>query len=875
MPEKRALLAAAVAIAILSCRAHASDVKPVDVPAGELTAALETLARQSGVEFVYQMEQLKGVRTNGVHGQLTAEKAVAKLLEGTALVVTTHESGAMLIGPQATSRADVEHSLRLAQADSSQAGDAPSAASADAASPNDPQALEEVIVTATKRAQNIQDAPLSVTAIGNAEIESRGLQDMGDYLAAVPGANYLEVSSTQHAIVIRGIDTGPESQNFGAGTTVATYFGETPTTNSAGLEGGSGIDLKLVDIDRIEILRGPQGTAFGSSSLGGAVRTIPMAPQLDGFDGKAALEYSNTGGSGGTNDMAQAVLNIPLVSDRVALRVVGYRFRDSGIYENVSGSDPAIRAYAESLGPQAVSLLGNARDAGRSVQNGGRAALLFQATDDLKLTLSYLNQKTEQDGYAYSFGLGGGSGYTGFSVLPSRALRDARDYTFDNRIGITNLELQYGGFGWADLVVSVSRTDTKTWWSRGAVADVPSDLIERGTHKNTSGEARLVSTLEGPLQFLAGLYHEKQENFLDETYGSLEIPSRNPWGDGINETLGVFLTTRNLKQDAVFGEVSYELLDRLTFTVGGRFYEFDREAGLAASGWFTGFPLDAPDVSLLKIKKSGESFKANVSYQPAQSTLIYATWAQGFRLGRPAQGLFPAVCDVDNDGFVDGTSITIASTRQIKSDTLDSYEIGAKLTLAGGRIEIAGDVFKTYWDGLPTNAQATCANSQLFYTANAGKATSQGVELQSAYQVAKGFRVNMGASYTDAVLERDQPNLGALKGNRLPGSPKWNASLGFQYDFNLLQRVAFIRADSYYVGDVYSDLTLNPLSRAGSYTKVDLRSGVVLDKVGLDLYVDNVTDTEGFLWRGLGNRTEGLGFLIRPRTVGMQVSYTF
>ena len=151
--------------------------------------------------------------------------------------------------------------------------------------------LSEIVVTATRRAENIQDVPLSIAAVTADDIAQRNFVSEEDYLRTIPGVNQVdEVGSS--AIIIRGVETSPSFQNFASGPTVATYFGETSTTASAGLTGGSNVDIKLVDIDRVEVLRGPQGTTFGSSSLGGAVRIIPAAPKLDEFGGEVAANYS-------------------------------------------------------------------------------------------------------------------------------------------------------------------------------------------------------------------------------------------------------------------------------------------------------------------------------------------------------------------------------------------------------------------------------------------------------------------------------------------------------------------------------------------------------------------------------------------------------
>ena len=260
----------------------------------------------------------------------------------------------------------------------------------------------EIVVTATKRAERVLDVPISVAAISGESLEDRGAKGMDDYLAGVPGVSFQERSAVENAIVIRGIETSPQAQNFGAGTTVATYFGETPTTTSAGLLGGAGLDVKLVDIERVEVLRGPQGTSFGNSSLGGAVRTIPKAPNTEEFEGSVSGTLSQTGKRGSTNSMISGMLNVPLVKDRMAVRAVAYRIDDSGYYANNAATDPALQAYAATLGTEAQSRAISLDDRGGSVIEGARVAVGFQPGSTVDITFSYLIQKAEQDGFSYS-----------------------------------------------------------------------------------------------------------------------------------------------------------------------------------------------------------------------------------------------------------------------------------------------------------------------------------------------------------------------------------------------------------------------------------------------------------------------------------------
>ena len=808
----------------------------LNVPPQPVFEALKEFAVQTKLQVIYYSDVAQGLSSPGAVGELTAGAALQQLLVGTGLryvfvndrTVAIRASGSEAESPASSQAGTAQGAFMLAQISAAGAsssavdgaahsGQSAAAQPAQSAAPerSAEPALEEVIVTATKRAQNIQDVPVSITALGSTEIENRGLRGMGDYLSSVPGVSLIEVNSTSNAVVMRGIDTGPVDQNFGAGTTVATYFGETPISNSAGLLGGSGVDLKLVDIARIEVLRGPQGTAFGNSSLGGAVRTIPMAPRLDDLGGKLLASYSNTGRGGSGNSMFQGVLNLPLIQDRLAIRAVGYKYDNSGYYKNSGGTDPLLQDYAASIGPRAVSLTSNFDDRGSDAQFGGRLALLFQATEDLKIGLSYLHQKIEQDGLSSATGRGGRYAYRSFRILESRGIRGSVDSVTDNRIGIANATVEYA-FPWADLVTSASWVDAKTEQANGASLFAPYDFVGRSPHESFAGEIRLVSRLEGPLQFIAGYYHEKLDDSSSEVYGSLETPAlelqNTGFGDGVNEVLGIFDNARDLKQDALFGEVSYEIVQNLTLTVGGRFYKFDRKNRLETSGWFTGAPLGSPDVSVIDLNKSGENFKANLGYKPRQNTLLYASWAQGFRLGRPAAGLIPAICDTDGDGVVDGSNVTIDSTREIDSDTLDNYELGGKFTLREGRMLIDTSVYRIDWKGLPTNATAQCGRLTVLLCRERRRGALAG--LRAAVQHVSGARLQARLRRLLYQCRAQQGRAGPECGEGRPPAGLAPVDRKPRPAVRLLdvRPPGFVRADSAYRGTFFGNLAEDALT---------------------------------------------------------------
>lgn len=868
---KRIRLHVAAAAACLSVAAFASEPRDISIPAGDLAPALESLAKESGLLLIFQSDDLRGVRTQGVSGKLSPEEAVAKLISGTSLTMKTDAVGAILISPAKRKTSRVESAsdagIRIAQAERVTAAAAPGAGEESGRAGVGPQ---EVVVTATRRAENIRDVPASITAITADEIDRRGLFNADDYLRGIAGVSQVD-SAYGQSIVIRGIETSPFFQNFFSSTTTATYFGETPTTTTAGLLSGTNVDLKLVDIQRVEVLRGPQGTAFGSSSLGGAVRTIPMAPKLDGFEAKVAGGYSNTSASGGDNYQLQLIGNIPLVQDRLAIRAVGYQYQDDGFYRNRAGSDAAFQtAVVTRYGAQAFAV--DRSEVGSYYVRGGRIAALWQASDDLRLTLSYLTQKNETDGMPLANS--GTYDQTILQVAPEHFYRGQTGGQIDMDVDIFNPVLDYD-LGWGNLIATYSHTKSRSLQSNpwGAIAsDVPVSNQADSNHREDVGELRLTTRFDGAWNFLGGAYVEdvKDDGLADNRwYGD---PATSPYGT--NPSIGARLDIRSLEQKAVFGEVSWKPLEDLTLTGGVRAYDYTRVFIVDASGAL--YNGAAGIHERRDSDASGTTFRGNVSYKLQPDTLLYASWSQGFRLGQAQIGLPASTCDLNGDGVVDGTSIPLSATRNVNSDDVDSYELGVKAAFLDRRLTVDTAIFHMTWSGVPVQVRPGTGLCNQGYVANAGESASDGIELEATYALTNALGVAFGGSWIHARLTESVPALNARKGNRLAGSPAVNANLGLRYEFGLAGHDAFARADAIYVGSIYGDLAESARLKSDDYLKVDASIGLDLGNLDVSLFVRNLTNEDALTYRGtLTRASELFGYRLRPRTVGLNLAYSF
>ena len=713
--------------------------------------------------------------------------------------------------------------------------------------------LEKVVVSAQKRGdENLEGLAMSATVITREAIDRRQLVGMEDYLRNVPGVTYQEYGAGRSTIVIRGISADPQ-ENF---QTTGTYINETPVTN-LGDFGASSPELKLIDVERVEILRGPQGTLYGASSVGGTVRIMTRQPQLDEFSGNVAATLSSTSNLGGTNYHGEGIINVPVVEDEFAIRAVGYSHEDSGYYRNIAASDPVKSASAARTGALAL----DRDDVGNSSLRGGRISARWAPTRRLGIDLMALGQTMEQDGNPYG-------------DLPLGSFQQARysrvstgrgEYTEDE-LGLWNLVVNYDfdRFAFVSSTSWIDYENTQDWdvgqfWTFLYDDDAPIFIRNDTLADSFVQEFRVTSEWDHPVNFLAGVYFED----LDQTGKQIVEWDGDPAADPFAGALlfdGMFRTQR--EQLAFFGELTWDISPALTATVGARRFDYDTDGiemgdGLVAGGAFE---------NRTNSSESGENYKFNLSYTAADQSLYYAQWSQGFNPGYPVSPV-PFNCDADGDGLLDG--IGLPPQDQVLADSLDSYEVGSVMSFAGGRVQLRGAAYYNEWTDIPVLLVAECAVGFLF---NAGEARTTGLELEGTAQLGAQWRLDFSAAYTRAELTADAPGLGG-DGDRLPGTPEYTANLGLQFDTLLSGRAAYARGDLAYIGGYYNNLQeLGP--EIGDYTTLNLSAGLRLDRWDLQVFVHNATDSDGATWIYRFEEYPS-AFRLRPRTAGVKLRYYF
>lgn len=716
--------------------------------------------------------------------------------------------------------------------------------------------LEEVVVTAMKRDQGLQDVPMSISVVGEKNLADRHLADLNDFLPSVPSVSFIDFGGGRNTIVVRGLSAQPQLED----KVVGTYFGEANISQLGNVSGGAAgsSDLKMIDIARVELLRGPQGTLYGAGTMGGTLRVIPNQPNLNSLEGSVEAGFGNTARFGGANSHQQAVLNVPIVNDRVAVRLVAYNFKDSGYVKNIAASDPAKVAAAEATGAIVI----DKDHIGATDSTGWRLSALWKLSDDFKVTAMYASQDTYMDGRP-EVNLGLGDYEQSRWEMPGRGSEFLSD-----KLSVANLTAEYN-FGFATLVSSTSRINERSDTDRNFLGDFweynPSVVINSTNNTVESEELRLVSDSSKKFRYVLGYYYEKRHQHREDDtrwVGTVESNIFDPNGSNL---LGSFDDNDRVKQNAVFGELSYDVTNKLTVTVGGRYFNYKRHftETFPVHGVFNeGLP--EPDVR--DVSETSHTLKAGVNYRANDDVMIYAQWAQGFRLGKPIDP-WPNSCDVNQDGLHD--ELGLPNNRQVNSDKTSNYEAGLKWTVQQ-RLQVNATAFYTDWTGMPVafGRDSACGFG---VTINGGKARTQGIELEGAYSASDSVRIDFGTSYVHAVLARDVEHVG-VSGDRLPGSPKFSASLGITYSLELLGNPSFLRADYSYVGGYYGEVA-EAGRKAGDYHMVNLNGAMTIkNNITASVYVKNLLNTKVLTWVDSfpPNASQ-----MRPRVIGANLKYAF
>ena len=698
--------------------------------------------------------------------------------------------------------------------------------------------LEEVIVTAQKIGeQNLLDVPMSITAIDGDELVKRVIRGMEDYLPYQPGTNFIDRGTGRNSVIIRGITSDPGR----GGAITGVYIDDIPV-QGIDLYDTGGPDLGLVDIERVEVLRGPQGTLYGAGSMSGTVRTLTRAPVLDTFGGYARVGGSVTSGYGGFNSDIETVINIPVVKERFAIRAVGYRFDQSGYINNVGYEDPAKLAAVEQFNARVSDRVG---DRGALVTEGFRLGALWRVTDRLDIRLTAMGQANDQDGIPTIDPLQGPYEQSRFTRL------DGSDEYMSDDLKIYAVTIAYSAENWA-LLSATAWTDyhADIDWDVGIFfldyldgMETPMWIHQAVDNEILTEEIRWTWDDGGRWRLLLGAFYEDRDGYWIDSNHTEGDP--DPL-DGYFE-LPWEPIPFSQKQKSIFSDVTFRLTQSLELTGGYRRYD-------------------------LEGKDKGNTWKAGLNWHPqldvlGEDALIYALWGEGFRPGFEV-GDPPPRCDPDGDGIID---VIGEPWSNVISDELASMELGYKASFARRRVSIEAAVFDIDWTGLRADVVLgpPCGYTLPF---NVGSAQSRGFEFALSALLTDQLQLDLSGSWLNAELTNDT-SLGSA-GNRLPGSPKFNISVGLQYAFEINGKSTWLRGNAYYVGDYYNTLAETP-PRLGDYLSVELSAGIDFERFSLEFFGKNLTNSDALTWANPIFAPYDRETRLRPRTIGARLAYTF
>jgi outer membrane receptor protein involved in Fe transport len=699
-----------------------------------------------------------------------------------------------------------------------------------------PAGTADIIVTAQKRSERLQDVPLSITAYTERSIEQQGIQRFEDYAARTPGI-HLSRDGTQSSFSIRGIQGTSTADTTSA--TAGIYVDDYPLYDT--WFRFSSPDIRVFDVQRIEVLRGPQGTLYGATSLSGSIRIITNKPDLTAFGAKVEGTLSTTDGSGRPNFDVDAMVNIPLVSDKVGIRAVGYVRRDAGYIDNIVQNKTNVddrRTY------------------------GGRFYLSAKPNETLTLLASVSYQRDEQDDQSATF----------YFPTATRTISQYNSATPDvTRSNLLIAELsanQVIGDGNLSLSATYGRNTSHNTLDASPFSALfgvpaPTSLDQPGKSNTKILEARYTSDATKPIRYVLGAYYNDRSR-------SFEQNSFQPALAPIYGTSRIYEVSadQQASEYAAFGEATWAFAPHFEATAGLRVFRNTYHFSSDVSGLLNNpFAPLVSSVTNVHNNQTSTTPRFSLSYKPVRNINIYATASKGYRFGLTNF----------NSGSNSGIPLTY------KSDSLWNYEAGVKATLMGGRLTLNTSGYYIDW----SNIQLTfiAPNGQGFIT-NAGDARSYGMESEFSFRPSPAFEFNGAISVGKAELTKDNPNIqrraasargpaiiGVFAGDRLPGSQKFSASGGIQYNIrNIGPGDAYVRVDDIYVGSSYTDFIKAGSLKIGDYNLVNLRVGYKLEKYEITAFADNVGNSRGIVNAVPNADVIGLtdaAYRVRPRTIGV------
>jgi iron complex outermembrane recepter protein len=851
--------------------------KQTSLPAQELAAALQALARDRDVQVVYRSEIVGDRATQGAAGDLTLDEALTQLLRGTGLTFRYLDEKAITIVPLSTptagaapqsaddrqgtgdSHKSLWSRLRLAQADQSGATTGSGTLKnqgPDHNSATEPQSaggqveLQEVVVTALLRSTTLETTPAAITVVNGDTLQKMGIENSQDLERVAPGLIVTESSIGGARITLRNIWSPGEA-------TTGLYYDEVPIIGSPGVSndaGGTTPIVSLFDVERVEVLRGPQGTLYGSGSEAGTVKLVFAKPELDAVDGAVDLQGTDVKG-GNAGGRAEGAVNMPLINGTLAVRAAGFYDTGDGYIDNSVLHDNNVNGHRN---------------------EGGRILLRYRPLSSLTFDAMLVIQ--DKSGWINDWSLNTGP------YVENDSARQPMDDNLTLFSGTVNWDLDLVNL---TLVGSHSRRDLEYQYDfpffdyvaglvppgsalqQLALSQYPAAAYAPQSTTVSTQEVRVTSQPGQPLQWTLGLFHSQRDaNILSTVQGvdagGYRVPSELYYRRTIGDDLG---------QTAGYGEGTYSITKQWDFTFGTRYYHYDRETdGAVTTGnLLVGSP--ASPYASASTDADGWLYKINTNYRFTPRIMAYAQASEGYRPG----GVNQVVGLPQNLG-------------PYAPDSLWDYEVGLKTTWLDRRLQIDADVFQINWKNMQVSGTSTAqANGATFsLISNAGNARIRGIEFETTYEPVKSLSLHVSGSYMDSVLTSNQVSVviaaPGKAGEPIPYAPTLTLQAGAQYEAPLAGGLnGLLRLDASYNTDSWTQFTHTSAFQdlLPAYTNVSMRIGVsdhTRDWTA-SLFANNLLNQLGIVNKTAtvlyGSADAVRAVSITPRTIGVELSKRF
>lgn len=774
--------------------------------------------------------------------------------------------------------------------------------SAEESTPQANKSIETIQITATRRAGSVQEAPLNITALDGDVIADQNIGNLEDVARWVPGLTISDQGGREGSpIIVRGLNTNSSDRGSDSGT-VATYVGEIPLN----------ISLRLTDIDRMEVLIGPQGTLYGAGTLGGAIRYLLKQPQLDITESSISGDVFTINESDDTGGELGVVFNTPLIEDMLAVRAsLNYYTKPGYIDYNYVVKTPGVSNPNPDFNNQSEvnTNLRQINDINDEHITTGRLSVRWQANEAVDATLNYFYQKQENGGNSTSqyntlsdnhslHGMVGQYENAARVLEPGEEENDLLSLEIKADLGFAEL---VSASGWSSYEQSGQRDQTDLLydiWS--GYADFPAfvgQTHDTSTRDSFTQELRLVSNSDSALNWIVGGYYNKLDTHSDDREYTPGLTAF--WGDDIpnleDDLEYIVLSDSEQTEKALFGEVGYAFTQQFNFTLGARLYEYDvSTTSGSATPLYSGDFASLNDLAMENISASdnGNLFKFNTNYTFDSGVLVYFTVSEGFRIGG-GNGIAPCPDVLPEQQIV----CALPNEQDYTPDTTVNYELGLKSSWFRNRLHFNAALFNVDWKDAQVGSSTV--NGQELITANAGSANSKGVEISSRAIFADNWTAYATYAYAKAELTEDAPDLfginnGAVNGDRLPGAPEHQFSFGLRYEQDVMDgKLLSVNYGMTAQSDVITKVGLrDDAETLAGYSLSNLSARLTGDMWSATIYVDNLFDKYAFTsvrrdksWAGMSQTGDNKAlpelqrvyahYTTTPRTIGMKFTYNF